>query len=206
MLDSKGFDLWSSSYDQSVANLKGYPFEGYYDVLTYVYNQIGNYISDFKILDIGFGTGTLTNRLYQNGAIIYGIDFSSNMVNIARAKMPNGCFFQADFSRGLPPELKGTEFNCIISTYAIHHLDNQAKVDLIKELKTLLKPDGRIIIADVAFKTISDFEMCKLKNMNQWDDDEIYIVMEEIYDLLKDKGLDFTYNQISSCAGALIIE
>ncbi len=206
MLDSKGFDLWSSSYDQSVANSEGYPFEGYYDVLKYVYNQIGNCMSDSEILDIGFGTGTLTNRLYQDGTIIYGIDFSSDMVNIAREKMPNGYFLQADFSQGLPAELTGKKYNCIISTYAIHHLDNKAKADLIKELKVLLKPGGRIIIADVAFKTISDFKKCKLKNMNRWDDDEIYIVMEEIYDLLKDKGLNFTYNQISSCAGALIID
>ena len=49
MLDSKGFDLWSESYDQSIADSKGYPFEGYYDVLAYVYNQLGSNISGSRI-------------------------------------------------------------------------------------------------------------------------------------------------------------
>ena len=206
MLDSKGFDLWSESYDQSIADSKGYPFEGYYDVLAYVYNQLGSNISGSKILDIGFGTGTLTNRLYQEGAIIYGVDFSANMIKIAQEKMPNGRFVQADFSQGIPPELTGAKFNPIISAYAIHHLDHRAKVDFIKELKTLLAPGGQIIIADVAFRTISDFEECRLKNIDRWDNDEIYIVMEEIEDLLKKQGLNFAYHQISSCAGALVIK
>jgi len=29
-----------------------------------------------KVLDIGFGTGTLTTKLYENGCEVYGQDFS----------------------------------------------------------------------------------------------------------------------------------
>ncbi|WP_306817595.1 class I SAM-dependent methyltransferase [Acetatifactor muris] len=41
------------------------------------------------VLDMGFGTGTLTSRLYQQGCHIWGQDFSQKMVEVAREKMPS---------------------------------------------------------------------------------------------------------------------
>ena len=35
------------------------------------------------MLDIGFGTATLTTKLYENGCVIYGQDFSSRMIELA---------------------------------------------------------------------------------------------------------------------------
>ncbi|MGO5064618.1 methyltransferase domain-containing protein [Clostridium sporogenes] len=83
MLDKNGFNLWSKEYDKTVEkSSKQYPFDGYYDVLNYVYNLVINKKSS-NILDIGFGTGVLTNKLYDNGANIYGIDFSESMIDAA---------------------------------------------------------------------------------------------------------------------------
>ena len=206
MLDSKGFDLWAENYDQSIADSKGYPFEGYYDVLDYVYNRVVGRAAGSRILDIGFGTGALTNRLYKDGAEIYGVDFSGSMIDIAKEKMPRGHFMKADFSKGLPDALSGKKFDFILSTYAIHHIDNLSKADLIIKLKGLLNNNGKIILADVAFKTVPDFEKCRRENIDSWDNDEIYMVFEEFETLLKNKGLIYTYSQISSCAGVLIVQ
>jgi putative AdoMet-dependent methyltransferase len=204
MLDSKGFDQWADSYDESIAKSKGYPFEGYYDILNFVYNQVGISVNT-KVLDLGFGTGTLTHRLYQDGAKIYGIDFSTNMLNLAKEKMPYGHFIKADLAHGLPHEILNEKFDFIISTYAIHHLVGDNKVNLIAELKDLLIPGGKIIIADVSFKTVHDLEKCRQENIDVWDNDEFYIVFEDIRDLLKSRGLNSDYFQLSSCAGVLII-
>lgn len=38
------------------------------------------------VLDIGFGTGTLTTKLYENGCCVYGQDFSERMIELAAAK------------------------------------------------------------------------------------------------------------------------
>ena len=38
------------------------------------------------VLDIGFGTGVLTAKLYEQGHSIYGFDFSANMIAIAKEK------------------------------------------------------------------------------------------------------------------------
>lgn len=95
MLDSKGFNLWANGYDKSVnvsEESNGYPFAGYKDLLNYIYNQIRerDYVN---ILDIGFGTGILTTQLYNAGCNITGIDFSSNMIEIAKKKMPNATIY-----------------------------------------------------------------------------------------------------------------
>lgn len=205
MLDSKGFDIWSEEYDKYVErNSKGYPFEGYYDVLNYMYNLIEKKES-VKILDIGVGTGILTNQLYKDGAEIYGVDFSKKMIEIAQEKMPKAKFIQWDFNLGIPSELKDKKFNYIISSYAIHHLNDDKKLEFIKQLKNILTPGGKIIIADIAFQTSQDFLICKKENADGWDEDEVYIAADEMKKRLTEIGIRSTYQQISSCAGILQI-
>lgn len=203
MLNSKGFDKWAGEYDDSIAKSKGYPFEGYYDVLAYVHSMV-NVSEDTKILDIGIGTGQLTYELYKKGGHVYGIDFSERMLELARKKMPQAMFFKFDFNLGVPEELKDEKFDYIVSSYAIHHIDDNQKVCFIKELKSILKDGGVIIFADVAFKTRDDLKMCKDKAGQAWDSDEIYIVYDEIGTGLKKEGFMVDYAQVSSCAGVLV--
>jgi putative AdoMet-dependent methyltransferase len=67
MLDNKGFDLWADVYDRSVGlsdDDSTYPFTGYKKILNEIYNRV--LTSKGKtVLDIGFGTGTLTAKLYE---------------------------------------------------------------------------------------------------------------------------------------------
>ena len=67
-----------------------------------------------RVLDIGFGTGTLTTRLYENGCDVYGQDFSQRMIELAKVKMPDAHLYQGDFSKGLVPELSDCRFDFII--------------------------------------------------------------------------------------------
>jgi putative AdoMet-dependent methyltransferase len=204
MMDSKGFDNWSGEYDESVANSKGYPFEGYYHVLGHVHNMISvdNYT---KILDIGIGTGQLTYELYKKGGQIYGVDFSEKMLELAREKMPKAEFYKFDFNNGVPEELKGMEFDYIVSSYAIHHIDDRQKVGYIKELGNILKDKGEIILADVAFETRDELVKFKEDSGKAWDNDEVYMVVDEIVHELCKEGFTCIYLQISQCAGVLEI-
>ena len=205
MMNSKGFDNWAGEYDESIAKSKGYPFEGYYSVLAYVHNliQINN---ETKILDIGIGTGQLTYELYKKGGQIYGIDFSEKMLELAREKMSGGIFYKFDFNNGIPNEIKDIKFDYIVSSYAIHHIDDKQKLNFIRELKGILKDKGIIVLADVAFKTRDALEKCKENVGNEWDDDEIYIVANEIESELNREGFVTDYVQISPCAGVLKIK
>lgn len=124
MLDSRGFDLWADGYDRSVDisdEDNTYPFAGYKKVLAGIYDAIRKGKGK-RVLDIGFGTGILAGKLYENGYDITGIDFSERMIQIAKEKMPSARLIQHDFSKGLPAELADSQFDVIICTYAIHHL------------------------------------------------------------------------------------
>lgn len=205
MLDKDGFDIWSKDYDKSVeASSREYPFEGYYEVLNHVYNSI-DCKAGRRILDVGFGTGILTNKLYEEGARIYGMDFSQGMIDIAQEKMPEGTFIRWDFNDGVPPMLKEITFDYMISSYAIHHLNDDEKVEFIEELKQLLIPGGKIIVADVSFENQQELKDCRALSGDSWDEDEVYIVADKLTKMLSDRGINCFYKQISSCAGILEI-
>ena len=104
-----------------------YPFAGYYEILKIIYKTVCERKKDGYILDVGFGTGILTEKFYQNGYSVTGIDFSQQMIDTANLKMPDANLIQHDFSTGYPSALKEKTFDFIISTYAIPvsytHLD-----------------------------------------------------------------------------------
>ena len=199
MLDNKGFDLWADGYDRSVGlsdEENVYPFAGYKKVLATIYDAI-RAGQGKRVLDIGFGTGVLACRLYENGYDITGIDFSEKMIGIAQGKMPSARLIQHDFTNGIPVEIKDEKFDAIVCTYAIHHLDDAAKITFLKELQTHLNPRGRLYIGDVAFATRAELEACRARCGEEWDDEEFYVVAEEI------TGAKF--EKVSHCAGILTI-
>jgi len=205
MLDNKGFDEWAGDYDKSIERYsKGYPFEGYYKVLSYV-QELVEINEEVRILDLGIGTGLLTNELYKKGGEIYGIDFSNKMIELAKKKIPNGKFYCCDFKFGLTEKLKDETFDYIVSSYAIHHITDKEKVNLIKEMEKKLSQNGKIVIADVAFETKEKMIECKTNSKNSWDDDEIYMVAADIISEINRLGLEVKYTQISSCAGVFEI-
>lgn len=199
MLDSSGFDLWANGYDQSVQlseEAKEYPFAGYKDILNKIYNRIrkGN---GKKILDIGFGTGILAKKLYDDGVEIYGMDFSPEMLRIAKAKMPNAVLLRHDFSKGFPSDWEGEKFDFIICTYAIHHLTEQEKTGFLQEMKKYLAVGGEILLGDVAFETRREMDECRQRAGEEWDDEECYLIAEE----LAKEFPDMEFEKISYCSG-----
>ncbi len=117
--------------------------------------------------------------------------------------MPFASLIKYDFSKGLPVEIKNNSFDYIISTYALHHLDDEEKREFIKKLETYLTEDGKIIIGDIAFETRELLEKSKSKYNDYWDDEEIYFVFDELEKYLYNKNVSFT--KISHCSGIIQI-
>ena len=204
MLNKKGFDLWAGEYDKSVDlsnDKETYPFVGYKKVLNRIYSQVLG-AEQTTILDIGFGTGTLTAKLYEQGCTVFGQDFSQKMIALAQAKMPCAQLYYGDFSQGLVNELTKNKYDAIIATYSLHHLTDGQKVEFINSLLPLLNDNGCIYIGDVAFYTRRELEECRERAGEKWDNEEIYFVFDELNEYFPKMELE----RMSYCAGVLFLK
>lgn len=203
MLDNKGFDLWADGYDKSVGvsdEENTYPFAGYRDVLGQIYQQIMEK-PNATVLDVGFGTGTLTTKLYEQGYTIYGQDFSERMIELASKKMPEAHLYQGDFSGGLAEPLLNQSYDFIIATYSLHHLTDEQKVLFIQTLFDRLNEGGKILIGDVVFENRLQMGKCRREVGDEWDDGEIYFVVDELKSMIP----KITFTKVSYCAGIITL-
>lgn len=203
MLDCNGFNLWADDYDKSVGisdEENTYPFAGYKDVLGIIFQTVMAK-PNAVVLDIGFGTGILTTKLYEYGCTIYGQDFSSRMIELALAKMPHAKLYEGDFSKGLVEPLQCQKYDFIIATYAMHHLTTKQLIDFLHVLKERLNKNGKILIGDIAFATCEKLNECRQKAGNTWDNEEFYFVADE----LKTEFPNLCFTQVSHCAGILTL-
>ncbi len=203
MLDNKGFDVWAEEYDTSVKlsnEDNTYPFAGYNEIIYKIYKKVISK-SNATVLDIGFGTGTLTQKLYQYGCDIYGQDFSLRMIELASNRMPNANLYQGDFTKGVVEQLKQRLYDFIIATYSIHHLKRDEKVKFLHELLSLLNKNGMILIGDVMFETQKELEKCREEVLDKWDNDEFYCVVSD----LKKEFPNLQFERISFCSGIISI-
>lgn len=199
MLDNKGFDLWADGYDKAVGisdEENTYPFAGYKEILGRIYQTIMEK-PGATVLDVGFGTGTLTTKLYEKGYTIYGQDFSSRMIELASQKMPKAQLFQGDMVNGLVVPLLLQKYDFIVATYSLHHLTNEQKEVFIRIMLEQLNEDGCILIGDVAFETRRELEKCRQETGEEWDQDEIYFVAEE----MKRTFPELEFEKVSYCSG-----
>lgn len=203
MQSSAGFDLWADNYDESVRLSDAadtYPFAGYRQVLGTIYRAIRQQGGN-RVLDIGFGTGVLSTRLYNDGYTIWGVDFSAKMIDIAKQKMPNATLLQHDFSHSFPTALHGQVFDAIVCTYAIHHLDELQKAAFLNACLAMLTPKGTLYVGDVAFASIRDMEDCRRQSGDAWDEEEFYPVFESLRFQFPTMG----FQKISFCASVLTL-
>ena len=204
-MDAAFFDRWSLEYDDDViacdeANL--YPFAGYRRTLESLLDAI-KAKPGAKVLDLGFGTAKLTQKLYDAGYEISGLDFSPEMCRIAQEKMPKARLFCFDFAQGLPAVFKDARFDIIVSSYAFHHVPGSLKPARIVEWYDALNPGGMILIGDVAFLNEQSLELSRDDAGDEWDEEEDYMVFSSLQPEIA--HLSPKYEQNSHCAGILTI-
>jgi putative AdoMet-dependent methyltransferase len=206
VLNKQGFNLWADNYDNTVQiseENNDYPFAAYKQILNVIFNEVMQKNCS-KVLDIGFGTGVLTSKLYENRHQIDGLDFSPKMISIAKAKMPEAHLIEWDISKGLPSEILNNRYDSIVSTYTLHHLKDEEKVSFVFKLLSLLKEEGQILIGDISFQNREKLNICRQKNLHHWDDDEFYFVFDELKSALANV-CNCKFHPISHCGGVIVI-
>lgn len=156
------------------------------------------------MLELGVGTGQLTERLVAAGCEVCGIDLSGAMLERARARAPSARLFHADLFSAWPGELTGLAFDGIVSSYVFHEFSDTVKVAVLRGLaERRLAPNGVIAIADLVFASREELERQRLAWREAWDDGEFYWVAEEIVPELRSLGMDVDVVRTSFCAGVM---
>jgi putative AdoMet-dependent methyltransferase len=198
------FDDWAETYDESVRDASGFPFEGYDDVLDAIV-RLTKAEAGMDVLDLGIGTGKLAERFLAKGCFLWGLDFSPRMLARAHAKFPGVELVKADLLGDWPLDLD-RRFHRIVSGYVLHEFDLRVKVKLLERLaKHHLVEGGRIVVGDISFPTVEALVETR-ESCDVWDEEEHYWAADEAVPVLHGAGLAAGYEQISFCGGVYTIE
>ena len=132
-----------------------------YDVLTSLHKEIGRELvakinqidSAEHILDIGMGTGWLTNRLtfFFPDSKVVGIDFADGMIECARKKFEEIKIVQAD-ARALP--FKPQAFDLAVSNLAYQWMRDLPHA--FSGINNILKENGKFIFTMFGEQTLKE--------------------------------------------------
>jgi len=104
-------------------------------------------VRDLDVLDLGCGPGLYAQELIERGAArVVGVDASSEMVRLARHRVPGATFHRQDLQAPLSWAADG-EFDAAVMPLVIHHLDD--RVSALREAARVLRPGGRLVVSTV---------------------------------------------------------
>lgn len=111
--------------------------------------RVADIAPDSRVLDVGCGTGTLTIMIQraQPDAKIVGLDGDPRVLQIAANKSPGSAI---EWDRGLASELPygDDEFDRVVTSLVIHHLDTATKRAAFNDAYRVLKPGGVMCVLD----------------------------------------------------------
>jgi ubiquinone/menaquinone biosynthesis C-methylase UbiE len=102
-----------------------------------------------QVLDVGCGTGYFARRAARAvtpGGRVVGIDPSPPVIDYATRTAPSHCTFTLASAEQLPQP--DASVDVVISSLAIHHLPPAQRPTALREMRRVLRPDGRLLIVD----------------------------------------------------------
>lgn len=156
-------------------------FEKYDEILCEIRNRIKKHNAS-NVIDIGCGTGNLCGELCDELDVL-GIDQSLEMISEAKKKYSNMKFRLGNF---LDKPFKKNAFDIVVTTYALHGLNDDEKKEAIKNMLEYLNDNGKIIIVDFMFLNNAERENRKNNLCSQGRQDLWSVVNRKYYTNLEE--------------------
>ncbi len=147
-VDDYNHDEDADGYDADVMQ-EGSPIRAGYDALLDWVIEAAEICLDARVLELGSGTGNLTARIPACGELVC-VDISPRMEKIAAPKLAHltqRSFIVDDILQVFERPLG--LFDCVISTYTVHHLMREEKRLLFEQVWAHLVPGGRAAFGDL---------------------------------------------------------
>lgn len=106
----------------------------------------GRSAGELSILDFGAGVGSSVPfvQKYFPESNLYCLDPSERSLDVARSRYPDAATYQTFDGRTIP--FADCSFDIAYAMCVFHHIDAREHVDLMKELRRVLKPTGLLFI------------------------------------------------------------
>ncbi|WP_324615911.1 class I SAM-dependent methyltransferase [Streptomyces sp. WM6372] len=100
-----------------------------------------------RVLDVGSGTGRpAAEALARAGCAVTGIDVSAHMVDLARSRVPQARFEQADVRTYAPAE---GPFDAVCSFFPLLVMDQREIAAALERMASWVAPGGYFVLATV---------------------------------------------------------
>ena len=137
------FDSVAEDYDDA---RRGYP-----DSLVDAAVEYGRLAAGSSVVEVGCGTGKLTELLAARGLHVDAVDPGARMIEVARRRVGDSSLVRFHISRFEDVALPESSFDAVCSATAFHWIDPAVGW---RKAAALLKPDG--VLALLAHRAVAD--------------------------------------------------
>ena len=123
-----------------------------------------------RVADLGCGTGSVSRLLCDEGYVVDGLDFSPQMIERARAKVPEARFVVADAGA---PSLPTAAYDVVFSRHVLWCLSDPEEA--FARWVRLLKPGGIAVLVEGNWSTGAGLTAAKTAQIVLQVRDEVHI-------------------------------
>ena len=157
------------------------------------YSGIIDQIPKGNALDLGCGLGQYTKYLMDKGFNVTSADISIEVLNRLKNNIKEANVKELDMSKPLP--FDSESFDLVFANLSIHYFDKETTINLLKEIKRILKNDGYFIgtvnssktykfIEDIAVEIEPNYYYENGRTVRLWDKEQCDFFFKD-FDLIK---------------------